>query len=147
MMDALIRQLARERQIEAQYKTERDALRAEMEAEYKERLDRVNSLLDTAREDVALTEIRIRRDAVSAFKRDSIKRPHSAVQIKEYTILGYDPDQAFAYCVEHLTTALKMDKRKFEKVARAAELDFVTISTEPRASIARDLSAYTEEAQ
>ena len=145
-MQELIERLAQARQIEMQYDDELEALESEIEALIKERYDselrRVQLLRETAKADVADAEARVRAAALDAFAETGDKRPHPAVGIREMTRLYYYDSDAFSYCVEHLTTALKMDRRKFEKVAKAAELEFVDILKEPQATIARDLRAY-----
>ena len=89
----------------------------------------------------------LRLDALEMFERgDGGKSEiHPAIQIKEYTVLEYDEKSALDYCRQHLPKALKLVKKPFEAVAKVAELDFVTIRKEPRATIKRDLSEYVDE--
>ena len=144
-MDAMIRKLAEAREAATGLKAEYDALHAEMIAEYKERMDQITGDLLAANANMKDADRAIRTAALSTHEETGRRKPHKAVQVKSYTVLGYDPGEAFRYCVQHLTAALKMNKRKFEQVAKVAGLDFVTIGTEPRVTIARDLSGYLAE--
>lgn len=69
-------------------------------------------------------------------------KPHPAVTLKNFTVLVYNEEQAFDYCVAHLPGALKLQKSPFEKVAKVAKLPFVRITSEQRASIDSNLTAY-----
>ncbi|HUW15231.1 MAG TPA: hypothetical protein VM537_36290 [Anaerolineae bacterium] len=72
-------------------------------------------------------------------------KPHPAITLKNFTVLQYTDSEAFDYCVEHLPGALKLQKSPFEKVAKVAKLPFVRITSEQRASIDSNLSAYLPE--
>ena len=82
--------------------------------------------------------------AIVAYDSTAEKKPHPAITIKSYTVLDYDDAVAFDYAIQHLPGALKFNKTPFEKVAKVAALDFVTISTEMRPTIASDLSEYED---
>jgi len=86
----------------------------------------------------------VRDLGVTIYEDTGEKHPHPAVEIGLYDHLDYDPDVAFEHCRLHLLNAIKLNKVKFEKVAKAAEFDFVTISKVPRASVSTDLSEYSE---
>jgi hypothetical protein len=88
------------------------------------------------------TEDTVRTLAVEFYNTTGDKAAHDAVTVRVYTTLTYEPSEALDYCREHLPKALKLDKTAFEKVAKVADLDFVEIAEEPRATIAQDLSAY-----
>ena len=143
-----ITKLAVARKVLTEYKAEKAELDAEIAAlvaeKYGKAQERIDSLLETARADVDDAEAAVRVMALDAYKQTGDKHPHDAVQIRVYTRLDYDQEMAFRYCTEHLTTALKMNARKFEKVAKAAELDFVDFIEDPRPTVARDLSAYEQ---
>ena len=85
-----------------------------------------------------------RATAESAYKVTGDKKPHPAITLKEYTVLDYNEAVAFDYAIRHLPGALKFNKTPFEKVAKVAALDFVTIATEMRPTIASDLSEYED---
>jgi hypothetical protein len=150
-MNDLIAQLARARDIEQEYRTEIAELEQEIAAtKLGQRLAYVKSdLLPTAKADVEDATAAVRRAGVEVFEETGMTRPHPAVQIKRYKVLDYDADEALNYARFYLPQALKLDRRIFEKIAvtlieefAKAELDFVAISKEPRATIARDLSEY-----
>lgn len=84
----------------------------------------------------------IREVALSEFAENQVK-DLGGVQVKIFTIMEYDDQAATDYCLSHNhASLLKLDKRKFEKVAKELQPDFVTIKEEPRAQIASDLSDY-----
>ena len=141
-LDELIQRLAYHRNIEVEYKQELEDVKAEIKASYGHILERVESLLEVAKADVADAEGDVRKAALAAYGENGEKQVHSAVTIKVFTVLDYSPATALEYARQHLPKALKLDKRTFEKVAKAAELDFVTVNEEPRATISRDLSSY-----
>jgi hypothetical protein len=126
-MNDLIEALARARNIEQEYKDEIAELEQEIaETKIAKRLAYVKSdLLPTAKADVEDATAAVRRAGVETFE-----------ETGEY----YDDGYALAYAREHLPQALKLDRRVFEKVAKAAHPYFVNITKEPRATIARDLS-------
>ena len=144
-MDKLVRRLAYARKAEAEYNQQMAEIKAEIEAKYGERLSEVRRLLDTATEGVANTEVAVRAAAIQRYSAIAQKQVHPAVAIKEFTVLAYEDGDALAYCQSHLPQALKLDKKVFEKAASAINLDFVHVRKEPRATIAKDLTAYLKE--
>jgi hypothetical protein len=107
--------------------------------------------LDACREEQAETrkviadlESQIRTEALAVYAADGNKRPHTAVSIKEFTVLDYDPKLALEYCVTHWPAALKLNATAFEKISKIARPEFVTEHVEPRAQIATDLSRYVD---
>lgn len=90
----------------------------------------------------AEAEAEVRKQALAIYLETGDKAPHPAIKVKVYTVLDYEPADALDYAREHLPKALKLDKRAFERAARAIEPDFVDFTDEPRATIARDLSKY-----
>jgi hypothetical protein len=98
--------------------------------------------LNQAKDKQADAETEVRKEALAAYEETGDKKPHPAVPIKMYTVLEYEEANALDYAREHLPKALKLVKRTFEKAAKVLELDFVTVTQEPRATIARDLSEY-----
>ncbi|MFN3077717.1 MAG: hypothetical protein ABT940_12735 [Alphaproteobacteria bacterium] len=86
----------------------------------------------------------LRGEALLMFEASGTKQPHPAVTVKLFDVLSYENGRALAYCINHLPTALKLDKAAFERAAKAIPMGFVTVTKEPRAQIAGDLSAYLE---
>lgn len=74
--------------------------------------------------------------AVKVHKVSGSKR-FAGVSIRQMTRLHYSEETAKTHCIMNLPHALKLDKRTFEKVAKAMPLDFVTITQEPTAAIDR----------
>jgi hypothetical protein len=145
MMDTineLVGKLAYARQVEAVEAEAVKEIEAEIEAAYGKMLALRKKYLATAKADVADAEAAPRAAAVEAYANTGEKKVHPAVMVKEFVAMDYDPEQAKQYAFEHLPSALKLDAKKFEKVALVIPLDFVTIYTEPRATIASDLSAW-----
>lgn len=65
------------------------------------------------------------------------------VTIKKATVLTYSPELAIAWAKTAMPALVTevLDAKAFEKVALAGGLPFVTITKEPKATIASDLSA------
>ena len=145
-MDALIQRLAQARQIHIEYQDELAGLEQEIQQMvdeiYGRGLERVRSLLATAQADLADAENAARQRALLGYLKDGEKKPHPAVQIKIYTTLAYGLDDAKKFCIEKHPDALKLDKRAFEKAAKVLRPDCVTVESEPRPTIAQDLSQY-----
>jgi hypothetical protein len=135
--------LASYRSIEAEYRDEIAQIEAEIaETPAGKRLARARDLLKVAQGDVADVDKDVRVLALNAYAINNDRYPHPAIEIKMVTAIAYDESQAINYCREHLPKALKLDKRQFEKVAKVAEPDFVTVKQEPKAYIASDLRTY-----
>jgi len=83
-------------------------------------------------------ETKLRELTIKAYNETGSKNPAPGVGIREITKLEYNPKQAFEWAKEH-QIALSLDKKSFESLAKANPIDFVTISTEPQATIATDL--------
>jgi len=91
----------------------------------------------------------VRQAALAAFEQTGDKKPNAAVQIKEYVLITYEDAAALEFCRKVAPNALKLDRRAFEKIAKLGieaggqfAPDFVTVTKEPRASIASDLSPW-----
>ena len=104
-------------------------------------LQRAKAKLEQAKTEAATLRAIAEADALECFLLDGNKNPHPAVQVKEMTALGYTYAEAIEYCRQHLPNALKLDKRKFEQVAKVADLDFVTITMQAKGYVKRDLSS------
>lgn len=102
------------------------------------------------KDEVQQAEDKLRADAVDLYKVDpSSKEIIPGVNIRETTKIDYDPTIAKSYAMKHLMF-LKLDEKAFEKYAKDqketdAELDFVTISKVPSATISTDLSKFLPE--
>ena len=157
-MNEKVKRLAYTRQVEAEYKAELKALRAEIAEEYGPTIKRIQGYIDTAHQDVSWAEADVRMMALGEFERSGNKHPHPAASVRIYTVLDYSEDAAIGYCVRHNQGALRLDKKAFEKAAKkileamdegvdlgdaAEDLDgLVVIGSDPRVAIKRDLSEY-----
>jgi len=145
----LIHQLAQARQVEAATKAELNHLNEEIEVYVEEKYGTqkrlLNGWMEQAEAATKITDEAVRQAALTSYLETGNKRPHPAITVKLYTHLEYDAGLALTYCIQHLPGALKMDARKFEAVAKAAHLSWVTTTEEPKPTIATDLSKYAEE--
>ena len=88
-------------------------------------------------------EAKLRELTLQAYAETGNKAPVPGVGIREIIKLEYDPKEALAWGLEH-KVCLKLDVSAFEKMSKtASELrpSFVTLKTEPQATIATDLEA------
>jgi len=142
-----VHQLAYFRKVEANALETIAGIEAELvSTPLSQRLGRAKEFLGAARLDKANAADRVRNAALAEYQVMGNKQPHPAVKVVLATVLDYDPADALTYCREHLPKALKLDKRTFERAAKAIEPGFVTIEQEPRTRIAKDLSAHLDEA-
>lgn len=145
MNSTTIRELAYARSVEVEYLQEIAELEAELAAtSLGKRLAHCRELLEVACADKADAKARVHAVALASYEATGNKQPHPAVKVILYTILDYDLADALEYARQHLPKALKLDKRTFERAAKAIEPDFVTIGQEPRTRIASDLSSYLD---
>ena len=142
MFEKNVEQIARAREIEAEALAKLADLKAEIENEYGHALERLSSKVSEAKQNLADAEGVLRSLAVENFNSTGEKKPNAAVTIKEFSVLEYDPDTAIDWCIaSNMKNALKLDKRKFETLAKAAIMSFLFVfDVEPRAQIATDLS-------
>jgi len=111
-------------------------------AEYNKWLEANQSLFDKEDESkLACSEAegKLRVMAIEAYLKTLDKAVAPGVGIRVMTKLDYNADEAMAWAVKH-ELALKLDTGKFEKIAKTENLPFVTITEEPTATIATDLS-------
>ena len=83
-------------------------------------------------------EVLLRELTLQAYRETGSKSPAEGVGIRETIKLEYDTKVAFDWAKSH-KMALKLDTSAFEKIVRAAPVDFVKSKTEPQATIAQDL--------
>ena len=142
-----IKDLALARQVEAECKAEVANIQTQLEASWLwQTLTQHKAILKSASEAANQQADYVRELALAAYNEAGNKNPHTAVKIKMYTVLAYDEKEALDFCRDCMPDALKLDRHAFEKVAKDSPLvDFVTITKEPRATIARDLSEYAEQ--
>ena len=87
----------------------------------------------------------IRMEAITAFEADQDKHPHETVEIKMVSIVDI-PDLAAVkeWCLHNYTPALDVNRKAIEQAAKGASMpvNLATVTTEPKAYIATDLSKY-----
>ena len=74
------------------------------------------------------------------------RTPIPGIEIKLFTELRYNPQEAFIWAKNH-ELALTLDVKAFEKIAKASALDFVEVAQVPKAQIASDLSHLDDNTQ
>ena len=138
-LPVLIAQLAQLRQQLVEARARADALREAFEREHREPLERARHLQVI----VAQKEDEIRRLAVGEYERTGVKRVAPGVAIRTTIALEYDPATALEWARSHQEAGdlLSLDRRKFERVARALSLPFVAKRTVATVTIAKDLDA------
>lgn len=88
-------------------------------------------------------ENEIRDAAIVLFKKNGEKKLEGGVGIRVMKLLEYDDEKAFSWANEH-SLALALDKRAFEKIAKADDIDFVSITDFISATIPRELNVMEE---
>ena len=85
-------------------------------------------------------EAALRSVVVIEFHATGNKAPAPGVGIRKVTCFGYKEERALEWATLH-DMALKLDKKAFETIVKnmAVPPNFVTITTEPVATIAQDL--------
>lgn len=144
MFDQSIIQLAHYRKMEAQAKEQRRQLveRFENSEEYL----KIEEQLKETRAEIKEIDRQIRADAVQHYEITGEKDLHPAIGIRMVTSLDYERDYVFDWCLEHLPLALTINKRFFEKHAKAvsetAPVPGVTIEKIPQATISKNLDPF-----
>ena len=121
---------------------EKNIAEAVAETAWGKESQRVKAALSDVSAEIAEADQLLRGLALDVFNATDNKHPHPAVTVKMFIVLRYDPDKALDFARDHLPKALKLDKRTFERAAKAIEPDFVTIAKEPKATIDKDLSEW-----
>ena len=138
-LTAAVERLARAREIEAHEKKALAAVQAVIDEKFGKALAKAKLCLIAARNESMEAAGIVR---VQAIQSAANLRRHPAVTIKQYETIEYEDADAHKYCRKHFPSVLKLNRRAFEKIAKVADLDFVTFGSEPRATIKRDLSAW-----
>ena len=80
----------------------------------------------------------LREAAIALYERTGEKKPAPGVEVKMGTKLIYEEAEALGWAFDH-HLALLLDKRAFEKIAKASALAFVVVEQVPFATIATEL--------
>lgn len=91
--------------------------------------------------EIVQAEISIKNAAVAHYRATGEVKPTAGVAVKLFDTLCYDPKDADAWTREVKLARIpeSLDVKSFEKIAKSADLPFVTFVPEPRATIATDL--------
>jgi hypothetical protein len=104
--------------------------------------------MDLAVYNASQIEAQVRGGALANYYQNKDKSPHPAIGIRVIHKIDYSDADARQWCMSNMPNALKLDKTVFEKHAKAVAdtipIPFVTITDEPQATIASDLSKYIE---
>ena len=98
--------------------------------------------LRESQEQIARLTTQLRLEALEVYEATGNKKPWPGVQIKMYTVVEFNEVEARNWCLEHADSFLKLDTTSFKKTAENLVGAPVTITREPRISIASDLSQY-----
>jgi len=134
-LEAQIKVVAEARVKASELKEKRDTLLEEWNKANQELFDD----LTQAGAEVAEVEAKLRELTLQAYQETGSKTPARGVSVKIFQTLDYDPKEALKWAMAH-QIALSLDKKSFEGFAKATPLEFVSLTEEPRAQIATDLS-------
>jgi uncharacterized coiled-coil DUF342 family protein len=121
------------REQQAQYK-------AELDASYQawiEQNQSLNDILSTLKDTLAEAEADLREIALTEYTATNAKKLPCGIGIRVTTKLEYDEAAAFAWATEH-KMALALDKKAFEKIAKASPLPFVEEVETPTVTLPTD---------
>lgn len=136
----LVRDLARVRRdvsrLEAELKARRDAWRRRWEEENAELIAEWGHLNTT----LQVLEDEVRKKAVEVARATGDKNPAPGVKIRVVTRLKYNPARAIDWALSRgMREVLTLNKKAFEKTAKALRPDVVEFEEELQPTIARDL--------
>ena len=141
-MDDLIRDLAVARKDVADCKAQVDAIQAEIDAQFGERLMAARGVLKYAQEQESTAYEVLKIASIQQYRNEGGAKTQGPVTVTETTKLSYDEGEAVEYCVESLRPALQLNKRLFEKLAGDLELGFVEKRAEYGVRVKKDLGEY-----
>lgn len=121
--------------------------------EYKIQVDRalhgllhLKTEMDAAKEAVDVATVNIKRGCIQEYNVSKQTKFTRGVHIKIFSVAEYNEDDAIAWAIKsYMTGALKLDKKTFEKVAQAADLDFVMYRDDPRCHIPTKIAPESED--
>lgn len=139
----LIKELAQTRRLVDELKQKRDALleKVTKSTEYTD----IENALEEAGEHMVEIDVAIRKEALATYDLTQNKKPGHGIEIKIFSVATIlDRDRAREWCMGNFTPALKLDESIFKRAAIDGTIpaSLVTVSEEPRAQIASDLSEF-----
>ncbi len=137
---ALAEQVRRVATLRAALRTNLDSL-----ARRREDFERDNGILlgliESVGAEVDAAETVVRTLALAQYDASGSLNPTPGVAVKLYETLHYEADAALAWAREKQMALVpeSLNRKAFEKIAKATPLPFVSVVTEPKAQIATDL--------
>ena len=118
-----------------------DAVLFERRRAFEDGVADLNAQKGAANAETNAAEQVVRALALAHYHATQDKAPTPGVSVKLYEELGYDDAEAFAWAKEKQMALVpeSLNRKAFEKIARATPLDFVNFIDEPRVQIATDL--------
>lgn len=140
MLTEQMREVATRRQTRDEAQARVKALRAQFEAD-------IASLVEAAQlaaQACAESEEAARALTVALYQTTGDKAPAEGAAIRLTTKLAYDDADALAWAKQTGMALIpeSLDRKALEKIAKASQLPFVTITQEPSATLASDLTQY-----
>lgn len=137
-LNALVQAVAQVRRQTAQAQATLTTARIAFEQQHAE----VIAAVTAAQAQQERAEEALRQATLAAYASAGNKRPHRAVAVRVMTRLVYDLGAITAWARENLPAILVLDVKTFERVAPHHQVPGVTVSAEPVATIARDLTPW-----
>ena len=116
---------------------------AEKKAEFEKANEDLIGVINLFQEKITESEEEIRKEALVQYEKTGEKKLDFGVGIRIMKRLNYDPKQAFSWAREH-SLALTLDKRAFEKIAKADNIEFVELTEEVMATIPKEINLEDE---
>lgn len=140
MLAEQLREVATRRQARDEAQARVKALRAQFEADIASLVEAAQSAAQACAE----SEEAARALTVALYEATGNKAPAEGAAIRLTTKLAYDDADALAWAKQTGMALVPetIDRKALEKIAKASPLPFVTITQEPSATLASDLSAY-----
>lgn len=123
-----------------QHQTQKDLWNAKLEEFKQQHKTQIEGLHNTS-ESLAKAEEDLRSEAIKEYKTTGEKKLFGGVGIRILKKLSYDEHKAYVWAVNK-QMAIKLDKKAFEKMAKAAPehvSDFVEFKEEPQATIPTEI--------
>lgn len=136
---ALVRRVAERRRAAQQFDAQVSEARAEFEAHYEPLLDAQKG----AKALLADAEAELRALAEATYRQTGAKDPAPGVGVRVTQVLVYEEAEALAWA-KRTGMALvpeSVDRKAFEKIAKASKLGFVRYEEKPTITLASDLDA------
>ena len=140
MLAEQLREVATRRQSRDEAQARVKALRAQFEAD----IEPLVEAAQVAAQACAESEEAARALTVALYEATGNKAPAEGAAIRLTTKLAYDDADALAWAKQTGMALIpeSVDRKALEKIAKASPLPFVTVTQEPSATLASDLTAY-----